>query len=98
MCVARPKRWDDNVSPTCWIKRTLPNPKLPNNMIPFELIFDRTSRTSPDTLVPQIDDTDRTGGLDNFVESRRQNFREVRLALEEKLAEKGQVPIKDENK
>ena len=25
-----------------------------------------------DTLVPQIDATDRSGGLDNFVESKRQ--------------------------
>ena len=31
--------------------------------------------------MPNIGDTDRTGRLDDFVESRRQNFREVRLAL-----------------
>ena len=36
------------------------------------------TRIPLDTLVPQIDATDRLGRLDNFVESRRQNFREVR--------------------
>ena len=36
------------------------------------------ARISPDTLVPQIDATDRSGRLVNFVESGRQNFREVR--------------------
>ena len=38
----------------------------------------RKPRIPLDTLVPQIDVTDRSGGLDNFAESRRQNFREVR--------------------
>ena len=37
-----------------------------------------------DTLVPQIDATDRSEGLDNFMESRWQHFREVRLVLEKK--------------
>ena len=41
----------------------------------------RKPRIPLDTLVPQIDATGRLGGLDNFVESRRQNFREVRLVL-----------------
>ena len=36
------------------------------------------ARIPLDTLVPQIDATDRSGGLDNFVESRRQNFKEIR--------------------
>ena len=39
---------------------------------------------SLDTFVPQIDAADRSEGLNNFVESRRQNFREVRLALEKR--------------
>ena len=38
----------------------------------------RKPRIPLDTLMPQIDGTARSGGLDNFVESRRQNFREVR--------------------
>ena len=38
----------------------------------------RKLRIPLDTLVPQIDVTDRSGGLDNFVESRQQIFREVR--------------------
>ena len=41
----------------------------------------RKPRIPLDTLVPQIDRADRLGGLDNFVESKRQNFREVRLVL-----------------
>ena len=41
----------------------------------------RKPRIPLDTLVPQIDATGRLGGLDNFEESRRQNFREVRLVL-----------------
>ena len=82
LCIAWPKRWDEYVAPACWLKRTLPDPTLPNNMTLFELLFGRKPRISPDTLVPQIDATDVSGGLDSFVESRRQNFREVRLALE----------------
>ena len=44
----------------------------------------RKPRISLDTLVPQRDATDRSGELDNFVDSRRKNFREVRLALEKR--------------
>ena len=73
LCIAWPKRWDEYVAPACWIKRTLPDPTLPNNMTPFELLFGRKPRISLDTLVPQIDATDVSGGLDSFVESRRQN-------------------------
>ena len=33
-------------------------------------------------LVPQMDDTEATGGLENFIEGRRHNVGEVREALE----------------
>ena len=79
-CIPWPKRWGEYVAPACWIKRTLPDPTLPNNMTPFELLFGQKLRISLDTLVPQIDATDISGGLDSFVESRRQKSREVRLA------------------
>ena len=52
---------------------------------------------SLDTLVPQIDATDRSGGLDNFVESRRQSFREVRLALEKHHQSKVNARLKANN-
>ena len=97
LCIAWPKRWDQYVSPACWIKRTLPNPTLPN-MTPFELLFGRKPRISLDTLVPQIDATERSGGLDNFVESRRQNFMEVRLALEKRHESKVNARLKANNK
>ena len=84
LCTAWPDRWDEYVSPACWIKRTLPDPTLPSSMTPFELLFGRSPRTSLDTLVPRLDDTESTRGLENFVERRRQNLREVRLALEKR--------------
>ena len=58
----------------------------------------RKSRISLNTLVPQIDATDRFGGLDNFVESRRQNFREVRLALEKRHQSEANARLKANNK
>ena len=98
LCIAWPKRWDEYVAPACWIKRTLPDPTLPNNMTPFELLFGRKPRISLDTLVPQIDATDVSGGLDSFVESRRQNFREVRLALEKRHQNKVNARLKANEK
>ena len=71
LCIAWPKRWDEYVLPACWIKRTLPDPSLPNNMTPFELLFGRKPRISLDTIVQHIDATDKPGGLDNFRASRR---------------------------
>ena len=93
-----PKRWDEYVVPACWIKRTLPDPTLPNNMTPFEVLFGRKPRISLDTLVPQIDATDRSGRLDSFVESRRQNFREVWLALEKRHQSKVNARLKANEK
>ena len=55
LCVAWPKRWDEYLSPACWIKRTLLDPTLPNNMTTFELLVGRKSRVSLDTFAPQID-------------------------------------------
>ena len=96
--IAWPKRWDEYVSPACWIKRTLPDPTLPKNMTPFKLLFGRKLRISLDTLVPQIEATDRSGRLDNFVESRRQHFREVRLALEKRHSSKVKARLKANNR
>ena len=84
LSVAWPKRWDKHVSLAFWIKRTLPDPTLSNNITLLEPLLGRKLRLSLDTLVPQIDDTARTGGLDNFVERRRQSFREVRLTLQKR--------------
>ena len=98
LCTAWPKRWDEYVAPACWIKRTLPDPILPNNMTPFELLFGRKRHISLDTLVPQIDTTDRSGGLDSSVESRRQNLREVRLALEKRHQSKVNARLKANEK
>ena len=82
LCRSWPDRWDEYVSPSIWIKRTLPDTALPSHMTPFELLFGRKPRTTLDSLVPLTYETDTEGGLDNFVERRKQNLREVRLALE----------------
>ena len=67
-------------------------------MTPFELLFGRKPRISLDTLVPQIYTTDKSGGLDNFGESRRRNFGEVRLALEKRHQSKVNARLKANNK
>ena len=54
----------------------------------------RKPRIPLDTLMPQIDGTDRSGGLDNFVESRRQNFGEVRLVLVKRHQSKANARLK----
>ena len=84
LCRSWPERWDEYVSPAIWIQRTLPDVSLSSHMTPFELLFGRRPRTSLDTLVPLADETGQSGGLDNFVERRKQNLREVRLALEKR--------------
>lgn len=84
LCRSWPDRWDEYVSPAIWMKRVLPDLSLPADMTPFELLFGRAPRTSLDSLVPLARETERPGGLDNFVERRRQNMREVRLALEKR--------------
>ena len=81
LCKSWPTRWDEYVALVCWIKRTMPDPPLPSAMTPFQLLFVRSPRTSLDMLVPQMDDTEATGGLENFIEGRRHNLREVREAL-----------------
>ena len=60
----------------------MPDPSLPSAMTPFQLLFGRSPRTTLDMLVPQMDDTEATGGLENFIEGRRHNLREIREALE----------------
>lgn len=82
LCKAWPNRWDEYVSPALWIKRTLPDQSLHAKMTPFELLFGRAPRTSLDSLVPVSEGTDGAAGLNNFVERRKQNLREVRAALE----------------
>ena len=73
-------------------------PRSLKNIKPFELLFGRKPCISLDTIVPQIDTTDRSRGLDNFVESRRQSFREVRLALERHHQSKIKARLKANNK
>ena len=84
LCRSWPDRWDEYVSPAMWIKRTLPDTSLSSTMTPFELLFGRKPRTSLDSLVPLTDEMDQERGLDNFVERRKQNLRDVRLALEKR--------------
>ncbi|CAM9581558.1 unnamed protein product, partial [Pylaiella littoralis] len=84
LCKAWPHRWSEYVSPALWIKRTLPDQSLPPPLTPFELLFGRPPRTSLDSLVPCPERADERRGLDNFVERRKQNLREVRLVLEKR--------------
>ena len=84
LCKSWPERWDEYVSPSIWIKRTLPDTTLPSKLTPFEMLFGRPPRTSLDSLVPLESESEATGGLDNFVERRKQNMREVRVALEQR--------------
>ena len=60
----------------------MPDPALPSAITPFQLLFDRSPRSSLDMLVPQVEDTEATGGLENFIEGRRHSLRVVREAPE----------------
>ena len=80
ICKTWPTRWDEYVAPACWIKRTMPDPSLPS-MTPFQLLFGRSPCTTLVMSVPQMDDTENTGGLTNFIEDRRHNMREVTEAM-----------------
>ena len=51
----------------------------------FDLLFGRTPRMSLDSLEPLSEAAGQSGGLDNIVNRRKQNFLEVRLALEKGL-------------
>ena len=84
LCQSWPQRWDEYVSPALWVKRTLPDLSLTPPLSPFELLFGRPPRTSLDSLVPTDDNLEASGGLDNFVERRKQNMREVRIALDKR--------------
>ena len=81
LCKQWPRRWDKYAKVACWIKRTMPDPALPNHLTPFQLLFGRKPRTQLDALVPQVDGGIDEGGLNNFVERQRQTFREVKNAL-----------------
>ena len=67
-----------------------------------ERTLDGTSGKSPRNLPRLVmlksSATDRSGGLDNFVESRRQNFREIRQALEKRHQNKVNARLKANNK
>ena len=67
----------------------MPDSSLPSTMTPFQPLFGRSTRTTLDMLVPQMDDTEATGGLSNFIESRRHNMREVAEALKKLHEDKG---------
>ena len=43
----------------------------------FQLLFIRIPRTTLDILVPQMDNTEATGRISNFMENGRQNMREA---------------------
>ena len=81
LCKAWPTMWDEYVAAACWIKRTMPDPSPSSTMTPFQLLFRRSTHTTLDMLFPQMNDTEATGGLSNFIESRRHNMREVAEAL-----------------
>ena len=84
LCRSWPERWHKDVSPAIWIKRTFPDVSLPSSMTRFELLFGRKPRTSLDSVVPLSEETGQSGGLDNFVERRKQNLLEVHFALEKR--------------
>ena len=78
------QRWDEYILSICRIKCTIHDSTLTNKITPFGLLFGRKPCISLDTFVPQIDDMDRTQELENFVESRRQNFKEIYFTLEKR--------------
>ena len=80
--VSRGQRGGTNTCHQQFGSNALCQMSLPSNMTPFELLFGRKPRTSLDSLVPLSAETEQTDGLDNFEERRKQNLREVRLALE----------------
>lgn len=63
MCSAWQERWDHYASPACWMKCTQLDPTLPPSMPPFELMFSSKPRTSLDMLVPLVDGSEQSGGL-----------------------------------
>ena len=88
LCAAWPKRWYEDVVLVCWIKRNLPDTSLPGKMSPFEILFGHKPRTTLDTLVPHMDDTEENGGLDALIEQRKKMLREVRQVLDRRHREK----------
>ena len=80
LCKTWPTRWNEYIALACWTKHTMPDPFLPSTMTPFDLLFG--PRTSFNMLVPQMDDTEVTRGLENFIGGCRHSLREVWQALE----------------
>ena len=66
-------------------------------MTPFELLFGRKPRISQDTLVPKIDATDRSGGLDSFVEETTE-FQASTAGLEKRHQSKVSARLKANEK
>ncbi|CAM9983111.1 unnamed protein product, partial [Choristocarpus tenellus] len=66
--------------------RTTPDPSDPLNPTPFRVLFGRDPRTQLDAVIPKLDGDVEVGGLDSFIEQRRQNFREVRKVLERRMS------------
>ncbi|CAM9973671.1 unnamed protein product [Choristocarpus tenellus] len=85
LCVKWPDRWDEYVSPACWAQRTTPDLSDPLNPTSFRVLFGRDPRTQLDAVIPKLDGDVDVGGLDSFIEQRRQNFREVREVLERRM-------------
>lgn len=65
---ALPARWGEYLAPAYSIKPTLPDISLPNNKSPFDLVFDRKTRTTLDNSVPQEDDSEWIGAGIRFIE------------------------------
>lgn len=51
-------------------------------MFPFEPLFDRKPRTTLHALLPHVDDTELSRGLDAFVEQRGHVLMEARKGLD----------------
>ena len=52
----------------------------------FELLFDRKPITSPDSLIPLLENATQLGSLNNFVEQRKQKLLEVHKVFEQRQA------------
>lgn len=85
LCVSWPERWDEYGSPAFWIKCTSPDSNLSEYMFPFEILFGRKRQTSLGDLMPQMDGTETSGGLDSFVQQRHQRLQEVHSDLEKAI-------------
>lgn len=85
LCAAWLKHWDDYVAAGCWITCSVPDTSLPRNLSSLEVLFGYESQTTFDTLVPFMDDTKLSGGLDAFIiQCSKQMLRELGQVLEKR--------------